>query len=1006
MGGRLDVVAGIPGDQITIYAGHSSGGLYKSTDAGEAFTSIFDAGTSSAIGAFAIAPSNANTLYVGTGEGFPRNTASPGDGIFRSTDGGKSWRFAGLAASRHVAKIAIDPTNPDVVLVAALGPEWTAGGERGIYRTQDGGKTWQRVLYVNPTTGGSDVAFDPVNPQIAFAGTFDFLRQPWHFRGGGPGSGLFKSTDNGRTWHRLTDANADDGLPGGTINRVGLALCHARPNIVYALVPTKKGLLYRSDDEGARWTLANANRDLVFRPFYFSQVRVDPQNCNRLYVISGENQVSSDGGKTFKHFGGGGDNHDLWIDLQNPKRILGGSDMGLEITVDGGKTWSYDDVVPFAQVYRVGYDLDVPYHVMGGLQDHEVWWGPNTLWNDGEYGGVPGGAWRNLIDWGDGAYAMADPRDSSIVYLDTHFGDLARRDLRTGDVQNISPQPLITFGAGAGAFAYRFNWTAPLYLSRLDHAIYFGGNVLFESTDRGGSWSVVSPDLSQPCDRSKLEPSGGPISRDDTNAETYCTIYSIAQDASDPNTLWAGTDDGNLWITRDGGATWSNVVGNVAGAPRDAEVSCIDAGAASGTAYVAFDRHGLGDMKPYVFYTTDYGRTWTNVSSGLPAYVHAIRADPRDRNLLFAGTERGVSVSFDRGRNWRSLMLGMAPVPVYDLRIQPVFNDLILGTHGRGFYILDDITPLEGLATMAGPQLFAPMPAWRYEPRPTYEPGRGAFVADNKPYGALISYYLPPRAKKARAPALTLQITDGQGRVVRTLTASTKPGIDRVVWDLSADPPRGKNVVQDSRDYYVFYPLAISGPEVLPGSYFVQLRVGKLAMKQPLVVKLDPQSRATTADLQAQYDALDNLASLQERGEVAIAIASNLDAQLVERKRRASTRLVSYLNGYKTSVDTLADALRNGNGSQNAGYTHPAALVDQIAYLRYLVADYPGPPTQPEDALIRTDASQMNALERQARALFVTRLRVVNAALKRAKLPPLRAVTTRAGKRHVTSPPG
>lgn len=1006
MGGRLDAVAGLPGDGTTIYAGHSSGGLYKSTDAGESFTSIFNVGTSSSIGALAIAPSNASVIYVGTGEGFPRNTASPGDGIFRSNDGGKSWKFAGLAVSEHIAKIAIDPTDPNVVLVAALGPEWTAGGERGIYRTQDGGKTWQRVLYVNPTSGGSDVAFDPHDAQIAFAGTFDFLRQPWHFRGGGPGSGLFKSSDNGRTWQRLTGASPSDGLPGGTINRVGVALCDAQPNIVYALVPTKNGLLYRTDDFGSHWRLVNANRDLVFRPFYFSQVRVDPHNCNRLYVISGENQVSSDGGKTFKHFGGGGDNHDLWIDPKDSQRLLGGSDMGLEITVDGGKTWSYDNVVPFGQIYRVGYDLAVPYHVMGGLQDHEVWWGPSSLWNDGQYGGVPGGAWRNLIDWGDGAYAMADPQNSSIVYLDTHFGDLARRNLQTGDVQNISPQPLITFGAGAGDFRYRFNWTAPLYVSRHSDAIYFGGNVLFKSTDRGQSWSVVSPDLSQPCDRSKLGASGGPISRDDTNAETYCTIYAIAQDTSDANTLWAGTDNGKLWVTRDAGAQWSNVIANVKGLPQDAEVSCVDAGALSGTAYASFDRHGLGDKRPYVFYTTDYGKSWTNISAGLPAYVHAIREDPRDKDLLFAGTEQGVSVSFDRGKRWSSLMLGMAPVPVYDLRIQPVFNDLILGTHGRGFYILDDITPLEGLAATKGPALFAPMPAWLYQPRPTYEPGRGAFVADNRPYGALISYYLPPRPKKARPPPLTLQITDAQGRVVRGLAAPNKPGVDRIVWDLTADPPRAKNVVQDRRDYYVFYPLAIAGPQVLPGSYTVRLGVGKAIMEKPLTIKLDPASTATTGDLQAQYDALETLANLQERGEINIAIAANLDAQIATRRRSASVQLGAVLNAYRTSIDALADDLRNGNGSQNAGYTRPAALVDQIAYLRYLIGDYLGPPTAAEDVLIHSDTSQMDALNRKARSLFVTRLDSLNERLKRAKLPPLRAVTTQTVKHRAKSAPG
>jgi photosystem II stability/assembly factor-like uncharacterized protein len=1001
MGGRLDVVAGVPGNARIIYAGHSSGGLYKSTDGGESFSAIFDVGTSSAIGAFAVAPSNPNVLYAGTGEGFPRNTASPGDGVFRSSNAGKSWSFAGLRSSQHIAKIAIDPLDPNVALVAVLGPEFTPGGERGIYRTQDGGKTWHRVLYVNPTTGGSDVLFDPRDPQIVFAGTFDFLRRPWHFRGGGPGSGLYRSLDNGRTWQRLTDRALHDGLPGGIINRVGVALCDDDPSVVYAIVPTRTGLLYRSADSGSHWTLVNASQDLVFRPFYFSQVRVDPSNPNRVYIISGENQVSNNGGKTFKYFGGGGDNHDLWIDPADPQRMIAGSDMGLELSLNGGTTWDFDNVVPFAQVYRVGYDLAIPYHIMGGLQDHEVWWGPSTLWNDGEYGGVPGGAWRNIVDWGDGQYAMADPRDPSVIYLDTHFGDLVRRNLRTGNVRNIAPQPMIAFGTGAGSYPYRFNWSAPLYISPHDPSVlYFGGDVLFKTTDAGQHWNVISPDLSQPCDARKLRPSGGPISRDNTNAETYCTIFAISEDAGDADTLWAGTDDGNLWITRDGGTHWKNVAANIPRLPPNFEVSSVHASRTTpGVAYASFDRHELGDPSPYVYYTTDYGRTWIDISKGLPSYVHVVREDPRNGNVLFAGTEQGVSVSFDRGRHWQSLMLGLAPVPVYDLAIQPVFNDLILGTHGRGFYILDDITALEGLAQTKGPALFAPTDAWEYEPRPTYEPGRGAFVADNKPYGAQISYYLPQRSKKARVPKVRLAILAQNGGIVRTLDPQTSPGIDRVVWDLTADPPGGRSVIQDPRPYYVFYPLTISGGQVLPGRYDVRLTVGKSVMEQPLVVRLDPASHASTAQLESQFDALQSLAQMQERGEVLVRIIANLDEQMTRLSRGAtSSALKHVLVAYRRQIDAAADALRNGNGSQNAGYRHRAQLIDQIAYLRYLVEGYPGPPTDAQQNLLDSYGAQMDAMQAKTHILFTADLSVVNAALRRVKLPPLRATTTRARK--------
>ncbi len=1012
MGGRLDVVAGIPGDPRTIYLGHSSGGLYKSTDGGLTFDAIFNEGTSTAIGAFAVAPSNANVLYVGTGEGFPRNTASPGDGVFVSRNAGKTWRFSGLRTSEHIAKIAVDPNDANVAIVAALGPEWSAGGDRGIYRTQDGGKTWQRVLYVNPTTGGSDVVFNPQNPQVVYAGTFDFLRQPWHFRGGGPGSGLFESTDNGRTWRRLTDPALHDGLPGGIINRVGVALCYDHPNVVYALVPTKNGLLYRSSDGGTHWESVNTDAELDFRPFYFSQVRVDPRDPNKLYIISGDNSISKNGGKTFTPFGGGGDNHDIWIDPTDPQRLFDGSDMGFDISVNGGETWEYDNVVPFDQVYRVGYDLDIPYHIMGGMQDHEVWWGPSTLWNDGENPGVPGGDWRNISDWGDGQYAMADPRDSEIIYEDTHFGDLTRRNLLTGEARYIGPFPIMPFGTGAGSFQYRFNWTAPLYISPHNPGVvYFGGNVLFKTTDEGQSWSVIGGNaLTQPCKPQWLAPSGGPISRDDTNAESYCTIYAISEDASDPNTLWVGTDNGNLWITRDGGANWTNVIANVPNLPAQPLVSSIDASRTTpGVAYASFDRHGFGDKNAYVYYTTDYGRTWTNISKGLPSYVHVVREDPRQTNLLFAGTEQGVSVSFDRGRHWMSLMLGLAPVPVYDLKIQPIFNDVILGTHGRGFYILDDITPLEGLAQTAAnvPALFAPMPAWRYVPRPTYETGRGAFVSDNKPYGALISYYLPQRTKKQKAPPVTLEVLNAQGTVVRTLDAMTKPGVDRVVWDLSTDPPGGKNAVQDPRFFYVFYPLDIEGPEVLPGKYTVRLSVGKqFSESVTFDVNLDPSSHASTGALQAEYDALWRLAVIQEQCEVEVNIIGSLDKQIADRRKHAKAPAVRRaLSTYGAKIDAAADALRNGNGSQNAGYKRPAELIDNIGYLRHILPTYLGPPTQAQAALIDDYAAQSDRIAQQTHLLFTSELASLNATLAREKLLPLRASVVRKPRHRRYRPP-
>ncbi len=967
MGGRLDAVAGVPGDPKTIYLGHSSGGLYASTDGGMTFAPIFDAGRTTAIGAIAVAPSNPRVLYAGTGESFPRNTAALGDGVYRSDDAGKTWRSCGLAGTQHIAKIAIDPNDANIALAAALGPEFAPGGERGVYRTTDGCHTWQRVIYVNPTTGGSDVAFDPTNPQVAFAGTFDFLRQPWIFRGGGVGSGLYRSTDGGATWTKLTDPARHDGLPGGIINRVGLSISAHHSNVIYAIVPTKKGVLYRSDDGGLQWKLVNKNPDLVFRPFYFSQVRVDPDRPDVVWNISGGLQRSTNGGKKFHGVDAGGDNHDLWIDPKNHARVLLGSDMGFDLSNDDGKTWSFVNTVPFSQIYRVGYDRDVPYHVMGGMQDHEVWWGPNTLWNDT---GVSNGSWRNISDWGDGQYAWPDPRDSTIIYEDTHFGDLTRRNLVTGEARYIGPQPMITFGTGAGSSKYRFNWSAPLVVSRYNSsAIYYGGNVLFRSFDRGQSWQVISPDLTQPCDPSWLLPSGGPITHDNTNAETYCTIYAIAE-GSAAGSIWAGTDDGHLYRTRDDGASWVDVGKNISGVPAHAIVASIETSKAdAGVAYVTFDAHRLGDTHPYVYTTRDSGASWTRIDRGLPLWAYVLREDPRAPSLLFAGTEDGLWVSFDRGAHWQDFRLGMNHVPVYDLQIQPDANDLIAGTHGRGFAILDDIAPLEGLtrAVQGEVALFIPADAWRYTSRPYYDIGQNAFVADNKPYGAVISYYLKPHAiipsvakrsrgtkvkKGKKAPPkekVTIEIVDAGGKVVRHLDGTAQGGVNRVVWDLTADAPGRPHTVQDPRPFYVFYPLEIDGPEVLPGTYTVHVHARKATLSVPVRVRFDPQSDATISQLRAQYDALARLAADQERGEVWLA-------QLKNRGPKAKG---------------LTDELRNGNGTQNSGYRQPAKVIDQIAYLRHIIASAYEGPTDAQAALMHVYEKQLDAIGKKVAALHL-----------------------------------
>ncbi len=965
MGGRLDAVAGVPGDPRTVYLAHSSGGLWKSTDGGLTFTSQFEQGSSSAVGAIAIDPHDPQRLYIGTGEGFPRNTADYGDGLWRSLDGGKHWTHLGFENSGSIAKIAVDPHDSHIVLVAALGHEFAPSTQRGIYRSTDGGNHFTRVLYVNATTGGSDLSFDPKHSNIVYAGTFDFLRQPWTMRSGGPGSGLYRSDDAGKTWRNLTQSGLRNGLPNGPINRVGVNVCAGNPNVVYAFVPVKGGMLYRTIDGGRHWKLRNADQDINFRPFYFSQVRCDPHDAQKVYAIAGALLVSTDGGRKFKDAGGGGDNHDLWIDPTDSNRLLNASDMGFNYSVNGGKTWNYDNVVPFDQIYRVGYDMDVPYHVMGGLQDHEVWWGPSELFS--RIDGPGDGDWVNISDWGDGQYAMADPRDSSIVYADTHFGDLVRVNLHTGERRAISPQPIVGFGTGASTYPYRFNWSAPLLLSHFTPGtLYFGGNVLFRSSDEGATWNVFSPDLTR-CDSKMLGRSGGPITYDNTNAETYCTVYTITEDATDPKTVWYGTDNGHIEITRDFGQSWNDVAGNLPGIALPARVTAISASPTrSGTAYAALDRHQFDDYRAYAFVTRDYGRSWSSIGAGLNGYVHVVREDPRNPQVLYAGTERGLFVSFDGGAQWTDLRLGLPHLPVYDLQIHPRDNDLIVGSHGRGFYILDDLTPLQQWSETgegARAALFAPMPAYRYSDATYHEHGRGEFVSGNKPYGAYVTLYLPrvaPAPAGKKKPTVRVRVLDASGQERDVFEVPVHAGFNRFAWDLHTEAPGGLGAAQDPRAYYIFYPMSIEGPQVLPGTYTLEVAGQSATLHANVIVRMDPRSTAGLADMQAQYAILQQLAAVQEQAEQVMAQVQTV-RKLIARAHSARW------TAFDEQLAGRLDRLRNAEPS---GYRDPARLSEQVAYLRHTIEQYVGPPTQVQQRYAAQYATQMTAIAQDVQTLL------------------------------------
>jgi photosystem II stability/assembly factor-like uncharacterized protein len=862
-GGRVTDVAGVEGDPNLIYVAHASAGLFKSTNGGITFESIFDMGNTQSIGGFAPVPGNPDVIYVGTGEGKVRNSVSFGDGIYKSLDGGRTWEHLGLAETERFSRIIVHPRDSKTVFAAAMGHLWGPNLERGVFRSHDGGVTWEKVLYVNETTGASDICFDSENPEIIYAGMYDYLRRPWHFRSGGPGSGLYRSSDGGTTWMKLTDPTLDNGLPGaGLIGRIGVAAAMSDPHVVYALIECEEeGMLWRSHDRGISWEMVNNSSVINPRPFYFTRIFVDPADENRIYALGFDLYASSDGGRTFEDIGPYwklfGDHHALWIDPENPSRILNGSDGGFHISNDRAESWDFVSILPFAQAYHVAVDMAEPYHVIGGFQDHEIWRGPNEKWNRI---GVRNSDWFRVRDHGDGLSVVVDPRDPNIIYYNCENGDLFRVDLRTGEERYIQPYPVISPKQGASAHPYRFNWNAPIYMSPSDpDVIYFGGNVLFKTIDEGYSWSIISPDLTT-NDSSKMGLSGGPITIDNTGAEIFCTILSIAESPFDREVIWAGTDDGCLQLTRNGGDTWTNMAPYMQGLPEMAWISSIVASPHHPEiVYISVDQHRLDDFTPYVFVTRDLGKSWESIAAGLRGYVHVIREDPREPGLLYAGTESGIFISFDRGKQWRDLRLGLPALPVYDVKVHPRDNDLIIATHARGFYILDDITPLQELDGVIEKKafLFKPSTATRFTPMSDVSSlGGRAYVAKNQPYGAIISFYLGNQTEEAHE--VKFDIFDSHGACVRKLKGKAHQGVNRVVWDLCEDP---RIWFKNDEDLWSNPPSY--APKVLPGVYRVSMRFMEEYHQQSISVRLDPRLSVSREGLEEYHQALTRLVRMR-----------------------------------------------------------------------------------------------------------------------------------------------
>jgi photosystem II stability/assembly factor-like uncharacterized protein len=876
-GGRVAAVAGIPGNANVYYVGAAAGGVWKTTDAGVTWKAIFEKQPTASIGAIALAPSNPNLVWVGTGESNPRNDVVTGKGVYFSPDAGASWKFMGLGNAGQISQIVVHPTNPDIVYVGVLGHVWGPNADRGVFRTMDGGKTWQKVLYVGDTTGASDLVMDPSNPMVLFAGMWEFTRHPWMLVSGGNESGIYRSTDAGATWKKLSE-----GLPKGPLGRIGLSVAPSNGNHVYALIEAKKGTLWDSTDMGEHWKLVSSDPRYVVRGFYFTTLYVSPDSETHIYFLSYQMLESHDGGRSAQVIGRTVhvDHHAFWIDPKDPSRMINGNDGGAYVSTDAGKSWRYLDNIPIEQFYMVAFDDSRPYLLCGGLQDNNGWCGPS---NSLSRGGIVGADWWTATG-GDGEYIVPAGNKSNIIYADSQNGYISSMDTATGVADYMRPYLQGVTDLAPKDLKYRFNWTSPIAVAPNDwKTVYLGGNVLFKSTDAGKSWNPISPDLTR-NDKSKQLPSGGPVELDMSGAETFDAILSMALSASDPNVIWVGTDDGLVQVTRDGGKSWANVT--PAKAPEWGRLQQIEVSPfAPGTAYVALDYHEVENNQPYVFKTHDYGKTWTSIASGLPGTdtARVVREDPNRKGMLVLGTDAGLFYSHDEGEHWTPLKGNFPTAPIYDLKFHKADHDLIVATHGRGLFVLDDITPLEETSAQVLAQdfhLYSSQPGVKWRLWPGEKHGfsaRGDFSTPNPPNGVVISYYLEktiepaaqPRgagaAPSARAeeaeeereeqPAgeraeqagegrrrrgpVKIVVTDAGGQVVRTLYGPGKQGLNRVTWNMRYDDAKRLNSARRPDEENEF--LNQGGPAALPGKYRVAVTAAGKTENTEVAVEADPR---------------------------------------------------------------------------------------------------------------------------------------------------------------------
>ncbi|HMD43442.1 MAG TPA: hypothetical protein VKH45_10230 [Candidatus Acidoferrum sp.] len=990
MSGRISAVtAAKENGRLTVYIGAASGGIWKSVNGGTTYKPMFDKQTSQSIGAIAIDPQNPKTIWVGTGEAWTRNSVSIGDGIYRSTDGGENWTNLGLKNSERISKIIVDPKDSNVVYACVPGKLWSDGEDRGLYKTINGGKTWNLILKgTNLSTGCSTLSMDPNNPKILFTGMWDFRRKGWTFRSGGEkptapsGSAFFRTTDGGDNWSELDDKTAQ-GLPPKPWGRLAVAIAPSNSNTVYVFIESTRSALFRSDDGGKTWQERDRSNMMVWRPFYFANLIVDPKNENRIFKPDLSLIMSDDGGKSFSGVSNGthADSHDIWIDPDNTDHLIKGDDGGLWYSYDGANTWWKADNLPISQFYHVSSDMADPYQVYGGLQDNSTWVG------DSQYpGGITNSRWENLFG-GDGFWAFSDPSDHNFAYVEAQGGYIARVNRTTLEKRPIKPQP--NYGEGK----LRFNWNTPIQISPNDKdTFYIGAQFLFRSRDHGQSWDRISPDLTtNDPEKQKQEESGG-VTVDNSYAEMHTTIYSISESPQGGNTIWVGTDDGNVQLTRDSGKNWTNVAGNVPNLPKASWVSWVEASRYDpATAYAVFDRHTFGDMNPYAFKTSDYGKTWTPIiaaDSGVRGYAHVIKEDTVSPNLLFLGTEFGLWVSLDGGKHWAQYKGHNFPdVAVRDLVVQPRDSDLVLATHGRGIWIIDDITPLRHLTpdVMAKDAAFLPgRPAQqRIDTFGGWGEGSAAFTGPNLPSGVWVTYY---QAKRHIFGRMKLEVFDADGKLIDTLPANNRRGISRVVWRMTLKAPHVPPAATAAFE-------ASEGPRVVPGTYTVKLTRGNDIYTEKIDVSIDARAKYNLEDRKANFAAAMRVYDLL--GDMSYDVDRINGVRLAMQDRATQLArdpaLAKQFQDFSAKIDDIRKKIVAT--TEGGAITGEERIREKTTQLYGDLTSYDGRPAGYQVARIDSLREELGDVEAEFDALLGKELPDLNKALTKKKLQTIEPLT-------------